>query len=199
MPTSLIELLAARRGHFKLESGYHGDVWMDLEPLFQQPGRLQPFTADLSARLGRHGLEAVCGPLVGGAFLAQLIALELGLEFFYTERLPPLRPDALFGVRYRIPEAMREPMRGMRVAIVDDAINAGSAVLGTRADLLDCGALPAAMGALLVVGSAAARFSADLGLPLESVAQLDSGLWPPADCPLCASGAPLQDVAPPIA
>jgi orotate phosphoribosyltransferase len=36
------ELLAARQGHFKLESGHHGDLWLDLDQLLGQPARLQP-------------------------------------------------------------------------------------------------------------------------------------------------------------
>ena len=39
---------------------------------------------------------------------------------------------------------------------MDDAISAGSAVRGTHADLIDCGALPVALGALVVFGDAAA-------------------------------------------
>jgi orotate phosphoribosyltransferase len=40
----LIEALAARRGHFRLESGHHGELWLDLDPLFARPARLAPFT-----------------------------------------------------------------------------------------------------------------------------------------------------------
>ncbi len=31
-------------------------------------------------------IDAVCGPLSGGAFLAQLIAADLGVEFAFAER-----------------------------------------------------------------------------------------------------------------
>ena len=43
--------------------------------------------------------------------------------------------------------------------LIDDAVSAGSAVRGTHADLLACGARPVALGALFVFGDAAARFS----------------------------------------
>jgi hypothetical protein len=32
-------------------------------------------------------------------------------------------------------------------------------------------------------------------VPLQSIAALPNNLWSPTQCPLCASGAPLQDVA----
>jgi orotate phosphoribosyltransferase len=81
------------------------------------------------------------------------------------------------------------------VAIVDDAISAGSAVRGTHADLVGCGARTVALGALLVFGDAAGRFAAAEGLALESVAQVAFGLWPPAECPHCQAGRPLEAVS----
>ena len=185
-------LLAARKGHFKLESGHHGDVWLDLDQWFLRPGRLRSFVAQLAARLQPHGIEAVCGPMVGGALVAQLIASELEVEFYYAERSQP-RTAGLSAVDYQLPHALRAGIRGKNVAVVDDAINAGSAVRGTLADLTACGARPAALGALLVLGSSASGMAAAAGIPVESIATVSSGLWTPAECPLCGSGIPLED------
>jgi orotate phosphoribosyltransferase len=56
---------------------------------------------------------------------------------------------------------------GKRVVIVNDVINAGSAVKGTFADLEKCGAKLVAIGTLLVLGTAAKEFASaqnvDLG------------------------------------
>jgi orotate phosphoribosyltransferase len=188
----LLGLLAARKGHFRLESGHHGDLWLDLDLLFLRPDQLRPVARELATRLQPYGIEAVCGPQVGGALLAQLIAAELGVDFTYTERSPRAGAEALFPVDYRLPGALRGRIRGQRVAVVDDAINAGSAVRATLADLTACGARPAAIGAVLVLGSSAADIAAAAGIPLESIGALSSGLWTPAECPLCASGIPLE-------
>jgi orotate phosphoribosyltransferase len=195
MQDDLIGLLAARTGHFRLESGHHGDVWLDLDALFLRPGRLRRFVAELARRLARHGLDAVCGPLIGGAFVAQMIAVELDLEFNYAERLARTRGDALYPVAYRVPEAVRGAARGKRVAIVDDVMNAGSAVRATLTDLRAVGAESVTIGALLVLGSAAAALAAEAALPLERIASLPGGLWAPSECPLCAAHIPLEDVA----
>jgi orotate phosphoribosyltransferase len=184
----LLGLLAARKGHFPVESGQHGDLWLALDPLFLRPRRLRPLVGDLAGRLSRHGVEGVCGPLVGGAFLAELIAAELDVEFFYAERLAT--PQT---VNYRVPSALRSSVRGRRVVIVDDVIYAGSAVLKTLTDLRECGAVPVGVGALLVLGSAAQRLAAEESLPLERLASLTSGLWAPEACPLCAAQVPLDD------
>ena len=36
----LIEALPARRGHFRLESGHHGELWLNLDALFARPASL---------------------------------------------------------------------------------------------------------------------------------------------------------------
>src|SRR5436190_9630474 len=82
----IVRLMAPQRGHFRLESGHHGDLWLDLDSLFLRPTRLLRFAAAVAKRLGDLSIEAVCGPLVGGAFLAQAVAAELDVEFYHTER-----------------------------------------------------------------------------------------------------------------
>jgi orotate phosphoribosyltransferase len=89
----------------------------------------------------------------------------------------------------------RQKTRGLRVAIVDDAISAGSAVRGTHADLIECGALPVALGALLVFGDAAVHFASDNGLALEAIERAPFDMWRPAECPLCTDGVALDTSA----
>jgi len=201
MQPELLSLLAVRSGHFRLESGHHGSLWLDLDPLFVRPGRLRRFVAGLAEQLSKYGVEAVCGPLTGGAFLAQPVAAALDVDFYYTERHAPVERDALYAVTYRMPDSLRERVRsraeppfGKAVAVVDDVINAGSAVRGTLAELRSCGANPVAVGALLVLGSTASALCADQNLPLEAIAHLPNQIWSPADCPLCAAQTPLEDL-----
>jgi orotate phosphoribosyltransferase len=117
----------------------------------------------------------VCGPLTGGAFAAQLVASALGVGFAWST--PPAY-------------AVTGPTAGRRVAIVDDAINAGSAVLATAAAL---DGTVVCVGALLTLGAAPASVA---GAPVERLATRPSHLWPPDACPLCATGSPL-DAPPP--
>jgi orotate phosphoribosyltransferase len=195
MQAELLSLIAACNGHFSLESGHHGNLWLDLDPLFVRPGRLRRFVAGLADKLARHNnIEAVCGPLTGGAFLAQAVAAALDVEFYYTERVAPAQPGGLYAVTYRLPGGLRERVRGKSVAVVDDVVNAGSALRGTQAELRACGAVPVAAGALLVLGSAAASWCAGQALPLETIAALPNEIWTPAECPLCAARTPLEDL-----
>jgi orotate phosphoribosyltransferase len=135
----------------------------------------------------------VCGPLLGGAFLAQIIARSLEVEFCFTERVPPSDEiGSLYRTRYRLPSAFTSRVRGKRIAMVDDVMSAGSALRGTFAELLEHGALPVAAGALLVLGDVGDDFFERNGIPVEAVARDRYELWPPAACPLCAAGVPLE-------
>jgi orotate phosphoribosyltransferase len=191
----LIEALSARRGHFQLESGHHGELWLDLDGLFARPTRLRPFVIDLAEQLSESGADVVCGPLVGGAFVAQAVAERLGTEASWTERVAAPPHGGLYAARYRIPDALRGGLRDRSVAVVDDVVNAGSATRATIADLRACGARPVALGALLVLGQGAARLARAEGLALASVAELANAIWEPADCPLCAAGVVLETLA----
>src|SRR5438132_11129782 len=70
----VIALMPARRGHFLLESGHHGELWLDLELLCLAPDPVRRLAARLAARLAPYAIEAVCGPLVEGAFVAMMVA-----------------------------------------------------------------------------------------------------------------------------
>lgn len=102
--------------------------------------------------------------------MAYAVAAALDVDFRWSS--PPV---------YRV-------FSSRRVAIVDDAINAGSAVASTAAGLSDV----VAVGALVTLGAAPATIA---GAPVERLATLPSALWPAAACPRCAAGSPL-DVPP---
>jgi orotate phosphoribosyltransferase len=195
MQAQVLELLSARKGHFLLESGHHGDLWLDLESLCLHPQRVQIIAAELAEPLAKQEVDAVCGPLVEGAFVGLMVALRLNVQFTYAERFARSVEGGLFPAGYRVPTPLRERLRGKRVAIVNDVINAGSAMRGTFADLQDCGAVVVDISALLVLGTAASEFASSKGVPLRSVATLPNNLWAPLECPLCDSGIPLEDVA----
>jgi orotate phosphoribosyltransferase len=184
----VLKLFAARKGHFRFESGHHGDLWLEIPPAYIRPNRLRRHTAALARSLAAHDVQTVCGPLVEGAFVAQMVAEELDVEFCFAEQFTRSGADGLFPVRYRIPASLRGAIRDQRTAIVDDVINAGSAVRGATDDLQACGARIVAIGALLTLGSPASAFAASKAVPLETLSHLSKNvLWEPSSCPLCAS------------
>lgn len=193
-------------GHFVFGSGYHGDTRLELDLLVSRPARLRELSFRLGDRLREYDVDLVCGPLEGGAFVAQWIAASLGIMFSYarreydSDRVGPAGRANLAGgasdsggdaagVRYRIPPSLS--LTGLRAALVDDAIDRGSAALATARELAGRGCELAVIGSLLV-GPAGVRLGRRLGVPQEYLIEVESRSWPAEECPLCRTGTPIE-------
>jgi hypothetical protein len=86
MASPMIELARPRHGHFDLGTGYHGDLWLDLDALFARPALLRPHVRSVAERLRELRVDAVCGPMEGGAFLAYALADLLEVAFLPAYR-----------------------------------------------------------------------------------------------------------------
>ncbi len=186
--SELICLAHPRRGHFELGTGYHGDLWLDLDALFLRPAALRPHVQRLGDRLAELEIDAVCGPMTGGAFLALTMAELLGAAFLPAYSCPA-PSGGLPG--YGLHGSTRAMIGGWRVAIVDDAVNAATAAQACFRHVRDQGAVPVAVAALLALGPANDIIAATMAVPFYSVATMPSQVWPAADCPFCACGTPL--------
>lgn len=182
-----------------MESGYHSALWLDLDALFAAPERVRPFVTALADALRSYRVDAVCGPLLGGAFLAQRVADALGAEFWYTERVAPMGEPGLFRAQYRLPATFTRRLAHPRVALVDDVMSAGSSLRATDMELRTHGANVVAVGALLMLGNVGASYFVDQGVPVEAVARSEFQMWPPAQCPYCSAGVALENVVAPVA
>ena len=189
----MLESLPSRSGHFVLESGFHSNLWITLDSLFEDPAGIAPRVGALARKLRRHEPSVICGPLLGGAFLAQHLAIELGARFAYTQPTPAEEGAGLFGARYRLPGALHAGVRGERVAVVDDVVSAGSSVRASERALRAAGAEISVIGALAILGSGAIEHYARLGVPVETLERRDFELWKPESCPMCRAELPLVD------
>lgn len=186
-------LLPVRKGHFRLESGHHGELWLDLEKLCCHVAPVRALTVELAKRLASHEVDAVCGPLVEGAFVGLFAAEALDVPFMYTEREEGRTENGLYSFRYRIPRALRDTFKGKNIAIVNDVVNAGSAVFGTVDDVESIGARVSVVGTLALLGEHAGAFCRDRGIALETLATIPNTIYTPLDCPLCAKGIPITN------
>jgi orotate phosphoribosyltransferase len=82
-------------------------------------------------------------------------------------------------------------VEGERVALVDDAISAGSSVRATKSVLDKAGALTVVAGALITFGDTGQCYFNKHGIPVEAIEHREFTMWNPDQCPLCASGEPL--------
>ena len=190
--TTFLGLVAGRRGHFQLESGHHGALWLELDGLFADPRALEPFIGALCEQIAPHRPDVICGALLGGAFLAVRVSERLGVRFCFTERESPKEASGLYRARYRLPQAFQDQVKGKRVAIVDDVMSAGSALRGTFEEVTARGALTVAAGALLVLGDLGTEFFRAAQIPVVSATFESYPMWTPETCPLCAQGMPVE-------
>jgi len=191
-PQILLAAARAIRGHFRFESGDHGDLWLELDALLAD-ARCTAWAAELARRAAGARPEIACGPERGGASLAQSIARELGIAAASARRgVDP----ASGAVRYALDGPDRGRLRDRRVLLVDDAVNAGSAWSATARAIRDSGGTIVALATLLALGDAAARIARELEAPLFALAHVDRGLWRAPDCPLCRAGTALEHRSP---
>ena len=193
MTDDILKGLPARRGHFLLESGYHTDLWFTLDALFVAPHEIAPRVAALAELLRPYSISAVCGPLLGGAFLAHAVAAQMGVRFYFSEQVPLKSDGGLFAAEYRLPPELRRLVRNERIAIVDDMISAGSSVRATASELDAAGASTAAVGTMVLLGNQATEYFSARGVPLVALAREKFNLWAPAECSLCRTGVWLEN------
>lgn len=187
-PADLSSLTRCQAGHFVLESGYHSDVWWDLETLCHQPAALLPFIAALAEQVREYKPEVICGALVEGAFVSLLVATELQCEFAYALRFASGAKQGLFPISYQLPPALHAAVKSKRVVVINDVISAGSAVRGTVEHVDQLGGNVVAVGSLVLLGDTFGAFCQSRHLPLISLLAQHHHVWLPDVCPLCAAG-----------
>lgn len=146
----------------------------------------------LAALIRTYEVTAICGPLFGGAFLAQALAATMGVRFYFCEKVGS-DSAALYGARYRLPAGLMPYASKERFAVVDDVISAGSSVRAVVAELEDAGATTVVVGSLLVLGTKATDYFASTDIPVVTLDRREFQTWLPAECPLCREGVPVED------
>ena len=162
--SAFMALAAGRSGHFCMESGLHSALWLDLDALFASPIRVEPFISVLADLLRPFRVDAVCGPLLGGAFLAQRVAQRIGAEFWYTEPVEPRSRPGAIPSAVSSPAAVRESFVASRLALVDDVMSAGSSLRATYSEV-HASTDVIAVGSLLQLGALGANYFAEHRIP----------------------------------
>lgn len=59
---TLLPRMSARTGHFALESGHHGALWLELDALFWEPAALEPLAhlVEAAGLADAHGIIGTC-------------------------------------------------------------------------------------------------------------------------------------------
>jgi orotate phosphoribosyltransferase len=171
---------AVLRGHFRLSSGRHSDLFVQKFRVLEHPRLAQRFGESL-ARLFPEGFDIVAAPAVGAVVLGFATALAADVRSIFAERVD----DVLsFRRGFHI-----EPHA--RVLVVEDVITTG----GSAREVVEL--VKASNGIVVGVGALIDRGDPvrppHLGAPLRALVRLQVESWDPSDCPLCAANEPLDD------
>jgi len=165
---------ALLKGHFILSSGLHSSKYLQCALALQRPEDADRFGSQLAEKFKGIHIDTVASPAIGGLVIGLAVARALNVRFIWTERengSMTLRRG--FSVR-----------DGEKILVVEDVITTGGSTRECMSALTSGGAT--------IVGAAAiidrSNKTADVGVPMESLAVLDVKSYRPEECPLCAAG-----------
>jgi orotate phosphoribosyltransferase len=165
---------ALMRGHFRLTSGLHSDVYLQSALVLQHPAHAAALGADLAAHFRGADARVVLAPAIGGILVAHEVARALGVRALFAER-----EDG--AMRLRRGFALDA---GERCLVVEDVITTG----GSTREVIACA--EASGGVVVGVGSLIDRSGGTVAFPVKraALATVSAATWEPADCPLCRTG-----------
>lgn len=177
---ALAEFRAAEaflEGHFLLSSGLRSSVYIQCAKVMTDPARGERLCSALAAKLRREqpaladaGDALICvSPAMGGLFVGYETARALGVASMFVERV-----DGAFQLRrgFELPP-------GAPCLMIEDVVTTGKSSLECLETIRAFGGRP--IGAACLVNRSGG--SADLGLPLTALVEIDAPLYDPAQIP----------------
>ena len=167
---------ALLRGHFRLTSGLHSDVYLQSALVLQHPVHAAALGAALAAPFRNDGIQTVLAPAIGGILVAHEVGRALGVRALFTER-----EDGVMRLRRGFALAP-----GERCLVVEDVMTTG----GSIREVATC--VEALGGTVVGVGSLIDRSggSTNLSVKRATLATVKATIWKPDECPLCKAGGP---------
>lgn len=168
---------AIRRGHFRLTSGLHSDIFLLCAQVMQSPARTARLAEAMARPFQDKDIATVVGPAVGGIILAYEVARVLGARAIFAEKA---------GTKMALRRGF-SLQTGERVLVVEDALTTGGSI-GKVIEIVRAHGAQVVGAAVLVDRSNGAI---DLGVPLHALLRLEARSWMPDQCPLCRERVPL--------
>lgn len=174
------ESQALLKGHFKLTSGKHSDVYFEKIKLIERPAVLEKIIDLLVEEIQKDNPEFdyVVSPAYGGIAIGFLTALKLNRLFAFSQRV-----EEKMTVRSGF-----AGLPGRRAIIVEDILTTG----GSVQEVLEClKAIEVTVtGIYCLVDRSAGQVLIE-GKPVRSLLALKVSAYEPEACPLCQQGLPL--------
>jgi orotate phosphoribosyltransferase len=164
-------------GHFRLTSGLHSSGYLQCALVLQHPRDAQSLGAALGAEVGRHAVQTVLSPALGGIVIGQEVGRALGVRAIFAER-----QDGTLVLRRGF---SLEP--GEKVLVVEDVLTTGGSTRETIDVAKSAGA--EVVGACAIVDRSGGTHGLDV--PFKALLTLRVPTYQPESCPLCEQGVPV--------
>jgi orotate phosphoribosyltransferase len=168
---------ALLEGHFQLSSGLHSTVYLQCALVLQFPERAEAFGRAIAEKFQGQGIQLVASPAIGGIVIGHEVARALGARFVWTER-----EAGAMTLRRGFTVAP-----GEKTLVVEDVITTGGSTRDTVEAVRKAGA--EVVGAASIIDRSGG--SADVGVPLSSLASLRVLSVESSVCDACKLGEPV--------
>jgi orotate phosphoribosyltransferase len=165
---------ALLRGHFRLTSGRHSNLYVQKARLLEHPEPTMAMAREIASWY--DGVKVVVAPAVGAIALGFAVALASGARSVFAERV-----DGRMALRRGF-----HISAGERTLVVEDIVTTG----GSAREVIDL--VKASGGAPLGVAALVDRSTGGLDVPLRALVRIDAVSWSPSECPLCHEEVPID-------
>ena len=165
---------ALLRGHFRLTSGLHSDVYLQSALVLQYPEHAARLGAALATPFRGDGIQTVLAPAIGGILVAHEVARALGVRGLFTER-----EEGVMRLRRGFTLA-----HGERCLVVEDVMTTGGSIREVVTCIEGLGGVVGGVGSLIDRSGGGASFP----VKRATLATVKATTWKPEECPLCKTG-----------
>jgi len=164
---------AIQKGHFKLTSGVHSDIYIQCAQVMQHPEFMHNLCSELGKKFRGDDIDVIVGPAIGGIIMAHVMARVLGpwVRAIFTER-----ENGKMTLRRSF-----EIKEGEKVLVVEDVTTTGSSVR----EVIDI--VNSRKGKVVGVGVLIDRSGGrvNFGVKTEKLLTINIKTYLPEECPLC--------------
>lgn len=172
---------AVMRGHFRLSSGRHSDVFVQKFRVFEDPLLTRTMGEQMAQLYENEPFDTVASPAIGAIVLGYSVALAAASRSIFAEREGD---EMTFRRGFTL-----EPDE--RVLVVEDVVTTGASAREVVELVKAAGATP--VGVAVLLDRSDPEAPPDLGAPLRSLVRLDVPSFTEDECPQCLEGTGIED------
>jgi orotate phosphoribosyltransferase len=165
---------ALLRGHFRLTSGRHSDVYFQCAKVLQYPKYNEQLCSIIAEKFRDADFDTVISPAIGGLVVGQEVARQLNKKFIFAER-------ENFNLTLRRGFSISEDEK---LLICEDVVTTGGSVFEVIEIVQSNNAEVTGVGFIIDRSNGKVNF----GYSQISTIKLDVKSYMPKDCPYCEEG-----------